>query len=1085
MKKQENEGFIFLTRRVGRFALGQGTGWIPCKAQSSTEDIISQTDLFAGERTLARKLAEDDMSEEVLAWRRLMSVLLLWDAWEKDTEFSLQFHEFDGTSPLASAVLSTADASRQKEGLRVLCLHRGENTLPLAVGSKCTLVVPMAVPQGARLPRMMARLMESKDPCLKMNDAERSLVCSRLQCLLEENLQKPAKKSLRHFLEDLQQKDAEEKQRMMAENSPAMPDMLTRVKAVCGLYGEPCFEALTEETEALCTGEDTLFYQCFGIHDVQRQSKQIARKIYRWKGQRFARESDTLGLETTGEAEETTALAELAAEINTLEAHAHAWQKALGTAMHAWLKNRPDAYGHEARAAVQDAAIMASRDGQQAEEALHLEATAQTMARPAVQWLLQHALDALVTGADTIFTEGLMILPRDALGDEPLAGRYAVVNTLEEAALLPVSADCAEKLMRKDAKARWREDQSAVFRNGEDYRAVLTLEGQRTVKLEKHYDAENVLRLHPEEVPTVAVWPGVTLPEDQWKYEIAFAHLPNMGEDFELSVRLLADEAWLDGEKHTDGDNGTWWMGKAACFPSCFAVQVNGHDMGILPCKQEVAHISAGEEVTAAVDMGASGTSILLRQGDTFLDLRETPAMRIMMQGTGSILAAQMLPSAPMTPTVPTVEEIFGTGNEALLSGHMLRAGKPSADAAYGLKWGTSGTALGRAQRMYLKQMMLEACLTAALHGASGIRWRFAVPCGMAREGRKSWQLAVHEVAREAERDTGLKTVEIAFAEEHQAEHTYFREIVGIRGGMMTMDVGSSSTEIALWLHGMTQPAMNCSLPMGVQMMLLEETISHTELLRKELPEGQESMQNALNELAEQLSRGITSMKMAQQSQLALDAFMRDYGMSVMAAKSDENDGPGYLRAILLMQGAFLMTLVGLMQEQARQDSTLNDRLPPYMELCLAGRGATFLQGVDEMTRYKLTMFIRLCMSSDHPTREYPLIFSRNPKQEITLGMLKMTRLSPDVPDVPEIRDSSVRAEMTVALVLERFLLQMAAAFPAELSAIFGQTVENGHVTEQTKRAIDAASADGEKLEASMPVQCAVAFTALKQHLRQ
>ena len=1082
MKKQVSEGFIFLPRRIGRFALGEGTGLIPCKAHRGTDSVISNADLFAEEAALERKLSEKTISAEGQAWRRLLCILLLWDAWEPEADTALRVHDFDEKSSLASAVLRTADASRRQEGLRVLCLHQGEKIIPMGMGSRRTLVVPLPLAENVHLPAMAARLLHD-DPCLQMNDAERALAASRLRLLLTHTEGKSAAVALKSFLKDLQQKDEAERQAIVSGEEAAGTSMLTRVKAVCGLQGEPNFEAMTCREEKLQTGTDTLFFQCFGMHDEARKEATVTRKIFCWKGQPFARESGTLGLESTGAENETSALAELAEAMCLLEANAPAWQKHLAEKMQMWLANLPDSACAEVREAGHTAADEAEIASRRAETPLHLDIDAQPMDSPAVRWLFEHALGKNMAQAD-VFPQGLLMLPSDAVEDGALRALCAVRNTMDALALLPMTMDCADALEKESAQARWILEQSAVTYTGAEHIALMTLAGRQNVALEKHYGEEDVLHLRHEEVPTAAVWPGVSLPENTWKYYVTFVHVPQAEEGLDVTVKLYADGAWQEGETQNSQKEDNWWMLRTKQRPSLFVVQINGHDLGVLPCMQEKPIIPAGAEVTAAVDMGASGTSILLKQGEHFLNPQETPTMKLFMLGIGSEQAAQMLPPIPMQAAMPSVEEIVSAGDAALEAGHILRQGKPSATAVFGLKWGTPGTAIGTAQRMYLKQLMLEACLTSALHGAPSIRWRFSVPCGMAPGGRKSWQTTVLDLAKETALDTGLKVAEVSFAEEHQAEQTYFREIGGIRGGMMTLDVGGSSAEIALWLHGMSQPAMNCSLPMGVQMMLLQDLSSRTELLRADLPEGQEQLQCALTDLAEQLSQGLTSVKMVQQSQMALDIFMRDNGMAVMQASPNESDGRSLLRTTLLTHYAFLMTLVGLMQEQAFQDSTLNDRLPPYMELCLAGRGAAYLQGLDAMTRQKLTMFIRLCMSPDHPTREHPLVFSQNPKQEITLGMLRMKRMAETVPDAPEIRGTDVAPELSAALVLERFLLQMHATFPQEASTAFGQTVENGHVTEQTKRAIDRAAEIGEKLDAPLPVQCAAAFASLKQHFR-
>ncbi len=169
------------------------------------------------------------------------------------------------------------------------------------------------------------------------------------------------------------------------------------------------------------------------------------------------------------------------------------------------------------------------------------------------------------------------------------------------------------------------------------------------------------------------------------------------------------------------------------------------------------------------------------------------------------------------------------------------------------------------------------------------------------------------------------------------------------------------------------------------------------------------------------------------------------------------------------------------MLEKTFQDATLNDRLPPYMELCFAGRGAAGIRYADDMTRQKLQQFIRLGMSRNHPTREYPLVFSKKTKQEITLGLLQMKRMQEDIPARPQVRENREAIILPVPVVLERFLLYLAALFPREAALIFPESVANGRLTETMRRRVIRAANTGNKVDADLLMQCAVAFTALKQ----
>ncbi|MDO4836910.1 MAG: hypothetical protein Q4B32_00820 [Clostridia bacterium] len=1075
MKKQgqTSDGMVFLPRRIGRFALGEGEGFVPCKVQKSQQEIIGGTDLFLREKLLRRKLQEEADSPEVLAWRRLMSLLLLWDGWA--TTDTLRFHDFDGESPLVSAILSTADETRREEGLRVLCLHHGEQVVPIGLGSKAVTAVPIPLTMQEEWPDSMRRIMGQENPCLQMHDKERILAEKRLKLVIESLQEEEQAKPFKAFLCALQETDGATREEVSDGHEETQAALLVRVKSVCGLYGEKHFQDLTLQEEGLHLGEDDVFFHCFDMHDEDTDETVQVCRTYAWQGKPFAREDGQQGLSPVHAPGEEETLAILAREIQFLEQHASQWREKLGERMQTWAKEHaclPAVFNLLQSAG--EEAIAASKTRQT--EILLRDEEKQT-APCGFLWLMEQALGEKLACAGDVFTQGLTLLPNDAPADVSFGEQAAVKN-----ALIPMTADFAAAVAGEDSIVVWKESQPCVSFDGEGYTAAITLAGQQTVTLTKTYAAEDVLSMRWEEIPTIGVWPGIALPKDRWQCYTTFVHLPTGTEELNLSVKMLFDGAWQEGRHHTAEDGGLWWLLQTKAYPRAFCVQVNGHDMGILPVARQESPIPAGEAVTAAVDMGISGTSMLLKQGDSFLDTGKTPGMRWILAGTGKDLAAAVLPSTPLLSAMPSAEEISGDGNTIFEDGRMFRQGEPASNVTYGLKYGTTGTAMGRPREMYLRQLMTEGSLTAVLHGANSIRWRFAVPTGMAADGRKTWQADMKRLAEQVAAQTGLPAAAVAFAEEHQAEQTYFREIEGIRGGMMVLDVGGSSAEMTLWLHGISQPVTSCSLPLGVQMMLLESLTRRASLLREPLPEGQEPLQQAMQRLAERLEGGMTSLKAMQQGQMELDAFLGTFGRAVMGTPGEMANGCMLIRSELLIHEAFLLTLAGLMLEGAFQDATLNDRLPPYMELCFAGRGAAGIRDTDEVTRQKLKQFIRLGMSRNHPTRDHPLVFSKNPKQEITLGLMRMKQMQEEIPDAPRVRKGQEAIILPVPVVLERFLLQLAVLFPQESALVFPESVENGQLTEMMRRRVIRAVNTGGKVDADLLMQCAAAFIALKQH---
>lgn len=576
MKKQgqTSEGMVFLPRRIGRFALGAGEGFVPCKVQKSEQALLGGTDLFRREKLLRRALQEEAASSEVWAWRRMMSLLLLWDGWE--TTDTLRFHDFDAESPLASAILSTADEDRRQEGLRVLCLHHGELATPIALGSKDLTAVPIPLTVQEEWPTPMRRIMGQENPCLQMHDSERTLVEKRLEAIIQSLQEAEQAKPFKAFLRALQDVDGTAREEIGDDHEEEQAALLVRVKSVCGLYGEKHFQDLTLQEENLHLGKDDVFFPCFGVHDAAPEETVQVCRTYAWQGKPFAREDGQQGLSPVHVPGEEEALATLTREIQFLEQHTPQWQQKLGEHMQTWVKE------HACMPAVRDLLETAGEEAIAASQTQQTEILLQDEEKQTApcgfRWLMEQALGEKLACAGDAFTQGLTLLPNDAPEDISLDEQAVVKN-----ALIPMTADFAAAVAGEDSAVSWIANQPCVSFNGEGYTAAITLAGQQTVTLTKTYAAEDVLSLRWEEIPTIGVWPGMALPKDRWQCYTTFVHWPTDTEELNLSVKMLFDGVWQEGRHHTAEDSGQWWLLQSKAYPRMFCIQVNGHDMGILP----------------------------------------------------------------------------------------------------------------------------------------------------------------------------------------------------------------------------------------------------------------------------------------------------------------------------------------------------------------------------------------------------------------------------------------------------------------------------------------------------------------------
>jgi len=363
----------------------------------------------------------------------------------------------------------------------------------------------------------------------------------------------------------------------------------------------------------------------------------------------------------------------------------------------------------------------------------------------------------------------------------------------------------------------------------------------------------------------------------------------------------------------------------------------------------------------------------------------------------------------------------------------------------------------------------------------------------MAAEGRRALGRMMADLAQETAQATGLPLTPgvppVGFALKSVATGTYFRarEEMNLRGGFVMLDVGGSSAELALWLWGVNRPVGGCSLPLGVQMMLLDALLAQPQTLEEDFAGIEDAdIQAAVARLTGQLALCWGSLLAMQHSCLLLDGLLGEHLEALSRCMTDAA-ARGHVTMIqsrLLLHFAFLLMLAGQLLEQAYHDPTLNDRLPGRMEVCLAGRGARLLLAMDEGCRHRLMGFLRLAMSADHPIRELSLLASPAPKLEAACGLLRLAEVDAHTPG-EMVRTLPSALPTAPADMLARFLGYFRTEFPDAAGRLFGGWFdEAGRLTPRMLQRLQTVAAKHfESGEGSPQIRYAACLTALRQDM--
>lgn len=1026
--------------------------------QTPGDDVgYSIPDVLSGEQQL-RRLARLNPSkalgyQQMIDYRAVLSLLLLWDTWEKDETWpSLELCEIGADTAFSSSVLASLSPVRARDGLKLFTLTPSQGNdagvRPLALLSRSMAVTPAANPGNlsALLPPCVTwydrREKRFLDPCLTIDERDAAALSSRLRLLsmlnekaeLHSPLYDPSAMLagvLNRFMDDLALSRSVWRARFERNDDAAVDELRTRVLAVYCLSGQTSIHIAARPL--LSDRHDfrlnPLLRPCLG--DQSPKPADDARVCFLFNSSPFALPTAEYLLEPMRMADEEETLSRLKRELLLLEEHSSDWRQSAAEALralhgtllrHAGLSPKIPplllrwADELDARPTVAERSVTLAYPLKEAPSALCA--------------LLDDMLDmkeeALITD---VFSDCLVLLDHSPAGEGgfPVSGlnptRYAVA---------PLSPRLCQWLMeREEADALYAprlEPDSLRFVPQSDGRGIdvsfrLTCRKReggaantvlfcRTYRIGERLESGAAVLL--SDPPFVAVWPNARLTPGLWKQYFVYTHHPEAAD-----VWALDTDGWIRAERH-ENDGRSWQTACVSRFPAFVALRRGDFSMGALINDIPRTLLRHDAPAAVAIDFGSISTTVMMRQGD-----RIQPAVwpermhRTLLGGDStdeSVLREAFLPSTILWPnaaiesTYFSVMDMFSdqpmNWNNALRDGHIYYhetlldlLEKDANSLYYDLKWGEEDYAQ-RCLRLFLKQVMLQAALSARLWGSSSVTWRVSMPNAMPLHKQEAYLEMMRGLARESAMETGLPLTPgvpaVLYASENQSDGLYFlnRSEVNFSGGYLNLDIGGGTTDISLWLGGATYATIECSLLLGCRQMLFASLSEwHIAEMEKDLSQGSEVLCDAAKRVGDAFRNECATAQGRRKCMFLLDDLFAAYASDIREAMANARSAGriSYVESLLLFNIGFLFFLCGELLERAWRDQELKALLPERMELCVAGNGGQLLKIFTDEQMTRLCTLAMAALGEGHPLRVLLPIQSRNPKQEVARGLLSDT----------------------------------------------------------------------------------------------
>ena len=961
-----------------------------------------------------------------------------------------------------SPVLHSWLSSRNADCVWILSLGRDNDSLPFALILPGRDLIPARITAAhtAYIPAFAApwfdpETLSFNDPCQVLGEGNRSILVDRLTVLAEKA---PSSFScgFSAFL-DLFRHDLE-----TSSGQCILPDRLDlRLQSAFGLRLLPAFQHVL--VRKLCSYErslvsDDIAARLAGLPSFPPFEDLIPDEItYLYRDVPFARENSKILLEAIPLPAEKWILALLDQECRTLINASDDYHDTLIRELTLLLQRYPDALP-AARQVVSDLLNKAAAPLSDTETELNWPWDVRS---PSILTILSECLGNEMAAASVQpFSDMLALFPargNEVIGDSLMASicllpvellsdnEENTPSPLPDAVLPPFSAEfCAALCRFPEGRTMLSRDLLSFTRTENGSVCVtLTLKGSFTVRLTREYSAEEILHLYAHDIPTLAVWPNLPLASDDWHAYYTYASLPSS---------FTVDIFTANGETVALESESGRAVRRTGTFPLSFTFYREGKAIGSLPNILPSPVIVKTDPYTACIDFGSAGTSVVFSVGHKRRPLQGPTLVRTLINNPAQsrdLLRKEFLPAVPVSALLPTTSRIFrnvpGAAPLPFEDGIILMSSDlqdvlsiPSGALYTCLKWEEEK---GRSVALCLHQIMLMTALQARSDGASSLLWRFAVPDGMAREGREQLITLFTSLAEKVCQESGYAVPDkqplITFAAESSALGAYFRLCASedTRGGFMVLDVGACTADISLFLRGREQAIRTCQIPLGVHYMLLPLLLREPGILQLDFGFIEDPAFRQELAMLERIIRNAKADSSAlRHSRLALDSFFADrYKWLIPALLQNPVTGrPSRIGSVLLLHFSFLIMLSGLTLLQIAADPQKNDFLPEQMSLCLSGRGSLIPEGLPD--QYKTALWHFLTMFRNRRVASLSMLFSSEKKMEIPVGLSILQEVSSVLPPASTV---PVAIPVRPEELLPQFILRFAKEFPGSAELLF------------------------------------------------
>lgn len=494
-------------------------------------------------------------------------------------------------------------------------------------------------------------------------------------------------------------------------------------------------------------------------------------------------------------------------------------------------------------------------------------------------------------------------------------------------ALLPFSREfmeilskCEERILHSVLEGVSLHFQREISDNEEKYyisvKTDLTALDSCNLSVSRKYGLEgDCIELSEKENLTFCIWPRVAFPD--WKVYYSYIYYEGAGGGDEKFQLVLPDT----GEKPIIGK----YCIRTRDYPRTAGFQRGGEFLGVLcPKKENCLKPKEQRQAVVAVDFGTTGTRVRAQVGEEKEEIHLDEEHIAMVVNKTS--EERLRNKAMWSEFLPVKEE----------------------DAA------------GKYFDAFLMQLCMQTTVyLVKKYGVSEIAWRYAVPSGESEQRDKICQIWQYVCERLTDitgltHKSGGQGIEIL---KSYAVSFYFIHVgsVNYSQGFYSVDIGSSTTDIALWQEmkqqiedGKLTMCRQFSLRMAGRKMLTEAVWDYAEQFLT-LCNDESFLKPWFQDIVNRKSGG--SRHPRDEENAAVDRLIAVHGESIremLYNGSGQNDyWVNKLRARLAMNIAMLMYCLGRMMGESifNKEYVPRDRATPF-KICIGGNGSCILDWV-------------------------------------------------------------------------------------------------------------------------------------------